>query len=172
MSVRVPQSRYSAGCYWFVAAGFAAVTWLWSFLPGGAPTREQLITDCVIFGLLVILAVYFTFERKRFADAVFVMDSAPAPGRTLRGRVETPLTGAPIVTLSLEAVTATGARRTSVVWRTQATAIAAQGVAPIEVAIPEEVANDPRTPRKWLLSLRARVPLGFYRATFVIDEAA
>lgn len=168
MSVRIAQSRISPGSVWFIAILWAVIAWLWS--------PEEIVTNCVIFGVLCVIALYFTYEHWRFPDSILVVATPPAPGHAFRGRIETPMPSEPAsgFKVRLEAVYVVRRNKT-IVWHKEPAAHPSRGdrgvIVPIEVAIPRELASDAR-PRIWVLSVRALVPLAIYRAKFVLTETA
>jgi hypothetical protein len=169
MAERVAQDRVNLGCFWSLAIGWAVLSWLWTFFPGGY-THSSLY-DEISVGAIFLSAIYFTIERWRFPDATLVFDAPPVPGHAFRGKVETPLKNEPLGEPSSPIRVRVRAfhyvrKATGTVWATKIDAHPMRGergiVVPIEITIPAELAAEGSM--NWQITMRR----GLYRARFFL----
>jgi hypothetical protein len=175
MPGRVAQDRVNVGCFWSLAIGWAILSWIWSFLPGGY--SHSPLYDEIAVGSLFLGALYFSYDRWRFADATLIVDAPPVPGHAFRGKVETPLKSEPPAGIRARLRATYYVRRPgrTIVWSSTVDAHPTRGehglIVPVEMTVPGELANDPRS-LDWDVTIQARVPFGLYRARFAVPPAA
>lgn len=160
----VPQDRTPVGCFWAVAIVWGALTW---FFPAtGVIASEKQFLSMLAIGILFILAIAMTIERKRYPDSVLTIDAPPVPGKTFDGVITTPLEMSPEVRVKL-ALVATTRRRYGggTVWESEIVAPGMREV-PFRFEVPAELASEVHPNCRWTVSVRANVLPIPYRASF------
>src|SRR5213079_1024162 len=118
-------------------------------LPGGI--SHSPLYDEIAVGAMFLGALYFSVDRWRFSDATLVVDAPPVPGHAFRGKVETPLKSAPAsgIRARLRATHYVRKPGRTTVWSGAVDAHPMRGehglIVPVEITVPGELANDPRS---------------------------
>src|SRR6266850_3942209 len=78
-----------SGCFWALAAFWAALTWL---IPDtGILAREKFWLNVAVVIVIVLIAIFAMIEQKIVGDSTLVIDEFPQPGRDFRAKIETTL---------------------------------------------------------------------------------
>src|SRR5260370_20686218 len=77
------------GCFWALAAGWAAL--IWAFPETGVLARQKFWLNVAVVIAIVLIAIFATIERKIVGDSTLIIDGFPQPGHDFRGKIETTL---------------------------------------------------------------------------------
>ena len=156
------------GCFWALAAGWAALTW--AVPETGVLAREKFWLKVAVVIVIALIAIFAMIERKAVGTSTLVIDGFPQPGHDFRGKIETTLNNERTSRFKMRLeVGRPSRRRSGATWHSDATANAVRGekglVLPVEFSIPAEADAENCT---WSLIVRSwSLPMP-YLATFVL----
>ena len=158
------------GCFWALAAGWAALTW--AIPETGVLAREKFWLNVAVVITIVLIAIFATIEQKTVGDSTLVIDGFPQPGHDFRGKIETTLNNERTSRFKMRLeVGRPSRRRSSSTWTSEAIANPVRGerglVVPIEFSIPAGLDAENTA---WSLVVRSwSLPMP-YLATFVLPR--
>ena len=171
--MRIKQDRTPLGCFWGVAIVWGVLTI--AFPNTGILANEKWWLGMAAVTALFLIAIYFTIERKVFADSFLTFDEPPESGRTFRAKIETPLKGEVACKVLIGLLRSQRRAGQSWLWKTETTPHPIRGdkglILPLELAIPPEAGTvDAAT--SWTVRATGRTGLIPYRATFTLPKSA
>ncbi|MDQ6799655.1 MAG: hypothetical protein M3041_02335 [Acidobacteriota bacterium] len=168
--MRVKQEELQPGCFWALAAGWAALTW--AFPDTGVLAREKFWLNVAVVIAIVLIGIFATIERKTVGDSTLVVDGFPQPGQVFRGKIETKLNNERTSRFKLRLqVGRPSRRRSSPTWISDAIAHPTHGekglTLPFEFSIPAGIDAENTA---WSLVVRSWSPPMPYLATFILPR--
>jgi hypothetical protein len=168
--LRVTGEKMQPGCFWALAAGWAALTW--AIPETGVLAREKFWLNVAVVITIVLIAIFATIERRVIGDSTLVIDGFPQPGHDFRGKIETTLNNDRTSRFKLRLeVGRPSRRRSSATWVSKAIAHPVRGekglILPVEFSIPAGLDAENTA---WSLVVRSwSLPMP-YLATFVLPH--
>jgi hypothetical protein len=166
--LRIPHEKMQPGCFWALAAGWAAL--IWAFPETGVLAREKFWLNVAVVIVIVLIAIFATVERKIVGDSTLIIDGFPQPGHDFRGKIETTLNNERTSGFNLRLeVGRPSRRRSSTTWLAKAIAHPIRGekglILPVEFSIPAGIDAENSS---WSLVVRSWSPPMPYLATFIL----
>ena len=156
------------GCFWALAAGWAAFTWL---IPDtGVLAREKFWLNVAVVIVIVLIAIFATIEQKTVGDSTLIIDEFPQPGHDFRAKIETTLDNERTTRFKLRLqVGRPSRRRSSPTWLADVIAQPVRGergvTIPVEFTVPPGIDAENNS---WSLIVRSwSFPMP-YLATFIL----
>ncbi|HEY8180795.1 MAG TPA: hypothetical protein VII32_01040 [Thermoanaerobaculia bacterium] len=166
--MRVTQERMQPGCFWALAAFWAALTWL---IPDtGILAREKFWLNVAVVIVIVLIAIFAMIEQKVVGDSTLIIDGFPQPGHDFRAKIETTLDNERTCRFKMRLqVGRPSRRRSSPTWLADVIAQPVRGerglTIPVEFSIPAGIDAENSS---WSLIARSwSFPMP-YLATFIL----
>ena len=156
------------GCFWALAAGWAALTWL---IPDTVLlAREKFWLNVSVVIVCVLLGIFAVIEQKIVGDSILIINDFPQPGHDFRGKIETSLNNDRTARFKMRLqVGRPSRRRSSPTWLADVVASPVRGekglTIPVEFSVPGGIDAENTS---WTLIARSwSFPMP-YLATFIL----
>ena len=156
------------GCFWALAAFWAALTWL---IPDtGVLANQKFWLNVAVVIVIALLGVFASIEQKTVGDSTLIIDDFPRPGHDFRAKIETTLSNERTARFNLRLqVGRPSRRRSSPSWLADVKAQPVRGerglTIPVEFSVPSGIDAENTS---WSLIVRSwSFPMP-YLATFIL----